>query len=553
MITVVQTVFFVGVVARMLGKWAPIGMVGYFGVVTVMLQAIMPNYKQLVKEATELEGKFKFVHTRVKACAESIAFFGGDTREYVVVDRRFQKLMDLVKRKIKIDLQFGLVNTIITEDMPGQIQWMLRMAYGVFQAGSDADIIADKGASMNKNQLLLLTANGQVFEGLRRMFACEYTSSPSSASVLQILSDRLLVLTDIEKFASLSGFIARLAELDEVLTDLSKVESVSDGEYKTAETNELVFDGVDIVTPAGKCLAKAVSCKITPDTPLMVTGANAVGKTSFFRVLGGLWPVRGGSLTVPAKAGAASPSIGEIFLVPQRIYMCIGTLADQVTYPHRVKKEDRTEKQEAEMMELLELVGIGYLVERWQKGMKEGESGWDYETKWECVHTHKSTLSAAHTPLSPPNGNLSDSRLIVRTGTCSRSASSSALAWHDCTYTRNLPLFVMYGPMLTDCLRPQLLPQAEVRRPRRVHERRLRRCRGEALSHGREHGHRLHLDLAAPRADGVPRARAVSTRGCTLPLRVDHPRPLSLTACLDGQAPGRSERAGLDAQRDCSG
>lgn len=37
------------------------------------------------------------------------------------------------------------------------------------------------------------------------------------------------------------------------------------------------------------------------------------------------------------------------------------------------------------MMELLKLVGIDYLVERWQKDMPEGESGWDYETKWEDV------------------------------------------------------------------------------------------------------------------------------------------------------------------------
>ena len=178
---IVQTVFFVGVVAKMLGKWAPIGMVGYFAVVTGVLQMIMPNYKALVAEATELEGKFKFVHTRVKSCAESIAFFGGDTREFVVVDRRFQALMEVVKKKIKVDLQFNLVNAFITEELPGQIQWLLRMAYGVFQAGTDSEIIADKGASMNKNQLLLLTANGQVFEGLRRMFAY------------------------LEKFASLSG------------------------------------------------------------------------------------------------------------------------------------------------------------------------------------------------------------------------------------------------------------------------------------------------------------------------------------------------------------
>ena len=232
------------------------------------------------------------------------------------------------------------------------------------------------------------------------------------------------------KDAFSAGFIARLGELDEVLTDLS-TEDISDaallGEYKTSSkgdaVSEIRFDDVDIVTPTGSCLAKSVSVAVTPSTPLMVTGANAVGKTSFFRVLGGLWPVHGGSLTVPAAPGESTPGIGEIFLVPQRIYMCIGTLADQLTYPKRFPKEvrktpftchfntqtisfprqardkhrrssvtkkgvfsqERTVEQEAEMMELLELVGIGYLVERWQKDMAEGESGWDYETKWEDV------------------------------------------------------------------------------------------------------------------------------------------------------------------------
>ena len=47
----------------------------------------------------------------------------------------------------------------------------------------------------------------------------------------------------------------------------------------------------------------------------------------------------------------------------------------QVAYPHRIPKGERTEAQEAQLMELLELVGIGYLVERWQKGMEVGESG----------------------------------------------------------------------------------------------------------------------------------------------------------------------------------
>ena len=359
-----QFFFFVGVVGRMLGKWAPIGMVGYFGGVTLLLQTVMPNYKQIVKESTELEGKFKYVHSRVKSCAESIAFFGGDSRELVIVDRRFKKLMDLLKRKIRIDLQFGMINTIVTEDGPGQIQWLLRMAFAVFQAGSDSAIIADKGASMNKNQLLLLTANDQVFSGLKKLFAY------------------------IEKFASLSGFIARLGELDEVLVDLAEADiaDTGSGEYEAAEGNELSFSGVDIVTPTGSCLASGISLSVTSKNSLMVTGANAVGKTSFFRVLGGLWPVNGGKLACPAAPGTAAPGINEIFLVPQRIYMCIGSLADQVTYPHRIAAEDRTEAQTVRLQELLDLVGIGYLVERWEKESKEeGGSGWDTETKWEDV------------------------------------------------------------------------------------------------------------------------------------------------------------------------
>ena len=45
-------------------------------------------------------------------------------------------------------------------------------------------------------------------------------------------------------------------------------------------------------------------------------------------VLGGLWPVHGGeTFTCTAAPGAKSPGIDDIFLVPQRIYMCIGTLA----------------------------------------------------------------------------------------------------------------------------------------------------------------------------------------------------------------------------------
>lgn len=64
---------------------------------------------------------------------------------------------------------------------------------------------------------------------------------------------------------------------------------------------------------------------------MLVTGPNGSGKSSLFRVLGGLWPLTQGVVRKPG--GADGGLAHEIFYVPQRPYVTVGTLQDQLIYP----------------------------------------------------------------------------------------------------------------------------------------------------------------------------------------------------------------------------
>jgi len=114
---------------------------------------------------------------------------------------------------------------------------------------------------------------------------------------------------------------------------------------------EIEFDRAVCVTPTGKRLNQfGITVKVPPKNDLILMGPSGSGKSSLLRVLGGLWPLEEGSVTTPERT----------FFLPQKPYMVIGTLRDQIIYPQTANISISDE----ELVLILDKAHLGYLLTR---------------------------------------------------------------------------------------------------------------------------------------------------------------------------------------------
>lgn len=182
----------------------------------------------------------------------------------------------------------------------------------------------------------------------------------------------------------LAGYTSRVATLLNVMDDLqagtyfknlvSSAETaehaqVLSGRGTTIESADIEFIDVPIVSPNGDVLVPKLSFAIKPGHHLLIVGPNGCGKSSLFRILGGLWPVYGGTVRKPAYS--------DIFYIPQRPYLSRGTLRQQIIYPDSVRQMRAKGVTDADLLHWLEAVDIAHILDR--------PKGWDAEDEWRDV------------------------------------------------------------------------------------------------------------------------------------------------------------------------
>jgi putative ATP-binding cassette transporter len=105
------------------------------------------------------------------------------------------------------------------------------------------------------------------------------------------------------------------------------------GIASTTSGDSLEIQGVTLALPGGKPLIAPFDASIAAGESVLVTGPSGSGKSTLFRAVAGIWPFGSGRLVKPAA---------RMLFLPQRPYLTIGTLREQLAYPAAPDAFDET-------------------------------------------------------------------------------------------------------------------------------------------------------------------------------------------------------------------
>lgn len=192
------------------------------------------------------------------------------------------------------------------------------------------------------------------------------------------------VMFSYKEITELAGYTSRVSTLLNVLDDIQVghfekklVSSADTGEHaevlqgrgQTIESDDIEFVDVPVISPNGDVLVRKLNFSVRSGEHLLIVGPNGCGKSSLFRILGGLWPVYGGTVRKPPHS--------DIFYIPQRPYLSRGTLRQQIIYPDGLREMRAKGVTDDDLLRILQTVEIENIVDR--------ENGWDAEEEWRDV------------------------------------------------------------------------------------------------------------------------------------------------------------------------
>lgn len=350
--SLIQLVVFIGVLWS-ISQLLVYLLVGYAALGTIVVvifgkKLINLNFLQLKREA---DLRYGLIHVRNNV--ESIAFFGGEEREKTNIQNRLHQAI---------------------QNFRNLITWQKNLAYFTF--GYQYLI-----------QVLPIAIMAPLYFADEIKFGVVTQASGVFATVLAALT---LIVTKIESLSQFAAGITRLTTFTAALgrssspikpisikhpnwgpqaesssqtnnheqpTSTEQMPSTpantsSNMQIELVESPTLAFRNVTIYTPnRERILLRDASMELAQGSGMIILGPSGSGKSSILRVFCGLWTT--------GKGTVCRPPLSEVFFLPQRPYMILGTLRDQLLYPvHRQNVSDQ------DLANVLKTVNLGDLMDR---------------------------------------------------------------------------------------------------------------------------------------------------------------------------------------------
>lgn len=245
------------------------------------------NFEQQRREAT-----FRFAAIDLRSHAEHVALYQGEAQQEGILKRLFNRVLEnyylLILRQ----------------------KTLLWFTAGYNQASVLLPLVVALPNYFDKVFLL-----GGLIQSLK--------------AFTQVQDSLSFIITSYPQIAEWQAVTKRLTTFINHLEDAdNEVSSHKDLVISHQATNDIKIEHLNLFTPRRELLLKDINLEFKHGENYLLQGRSGIGKSSFIKVIAGIWPYAQGKIQLPDEK--------KIMYLSQRPYMPIGTLAEAILFPDRM-------------------------------------------------------------------------------------------------------------------------------------------------------------------------------------------------------------------------